>query len=311
MENEQALALINRQDPMRKNDEELQTLWNHHSARVLPVYNGKSLIETIQSQPHLAWLSVQEPWQLQDAIFLGTTCTPEAEQTPWFALTLDDNSANGMSLPSSIEFQDLRAVGPHLTSDDSALLKYAKGLTFWHSNTRFCNRCGNSLVNSHGGHTKQCSSSECGQLVFPRTDPAVIMLVTRTDASGEEWCLLGRSPIWPAGMYSTLAGFVESGESLEQAVAREVFEESGIRVKEVQYLASQPWPFPRSIMLGFKAVATTEDITIDKNELEDARWFSRTDLQNFGKWGDENFAFQMPRTDSIAHFLIDQWIQGS
>ena len=136
------------------------------------------------------------------------------------------------------------------------------------------------------------------------------MLVTRTDESGEEWCLLGRSPVWPKGMYSTLAGFVEVGESLEQAVAREVFEESGIDVEQVRYIDSQPWPFPRSIMLGFSAVATTEKITLDKNELEDARWFTRNDLKHFGTWGDPNYEFQMPRTDSIAHALITRWLKG-
>ena len=257
------------------------------------------------SQPHrLVSLPVQKPWQLQDAIFLGTT-----NQTPWFALTLDEKSANALTLPPSSEFLDLRAVGMRIDVEDGALLTYAKGLSFWHSRVQFCNQCGTPLQNSHGGHVKQCTNVDCNQLVFPRTDPAVIMLVTRTDNNGVERCLLGRNPVWPPGMYSTLAGFVESGESLEQAVAREVFEESGIVVENVQYIASQPWPFPRSIMLGFKAEATNSEITIDEQEIEDAQWFSRDELNQFGTWGDANFEYQLPRQDSIASFLISQWRQ--
>ena len=199
----------------------------------------------------------------------------------------------------------------HINHDDGALLIYAKGLTHWHSTTHHCSRCGAALENTLGGHVKQCTDTTCSQLVFPRTDPAVIMLVTRTFDDGVERCLLGRSPVWPAGMYSTLAGFVESGESLEQAVIREVFEEAGIVVDNVQYVSSQPWPFPRSIMLGFKAEAATSEITLDEMELEDAQWFSRDDLNTFGTWGDANFNYQLPRIDSIAYSLIGQWRNDS
>lgn len=303
-------TLINRQDQLRKNPAELLQLWNHANARVLPVYEGKCLFSTDQPALQLTSLAVQKTWQVQQAIFLGTTNAEKSADTPWFALAMDESMADALELPNHTEFQDLRVVGPQLTAEDSALAKYAKGLTYWHSNTQYCSRCGSALDNTQGGHSKQCTNGQCAQLIFPRTDPAVIMLVTRTDESGEEWCLLGRSPVWPKGMYSTLAGFVEVGESLEQAVAREVFEESGIDVEQVRYIDSQPWPFPRSIMLGFSAVATTEKITLDKNELEDARWFTRNDLKHFGTWGDPNYEFQMPRTDSIAHALITRWLKG-
>lgn len=301
---------INRQDQLRKNNTELLQLWNHANARVLPVHNGKCLFSSAQSAPQLASVAVQKTWSLQQAIFLGTTESTQAGDIPWFALPLNEAAADALELPNHTEFQDLRVVGPRLTIEDSALAKYAKGLAYWHSDTQYCSRCGASLRNVHAGHAKQCANSDCGKLIFPRTDPAVIMLVTRINELGEECCLLGRSPIWPKGMYSTLAGFVESGESLEQAVAREVFEESGVRVEQVRYIDSQPWPFPRSIMLGFSAVATTEKITLDKDELEDARWFTRQELENFGAWGDENFEFQMPRTDSIAYALISQWLKS-
>jgi len=298
---------INRQDQLRKDESALNRLWNDENARVLPVYQGKCLMSDTNNQPHsLVWLPVQKPWQFCDAIFLGTT-----DNIPWFALTLDENDVTKLNLPPETDFLDLRAVGMRINFDDGALLTYAKGLSFWHSQTRYCGHCGSALKNSHGGHVKQCTNTDCAQMVFPRTDPAVIMLVTHTDENGVERCLLGRNPVWPPGMYSTLAGFVESGESLEQAVTREVFEESAIKVENVQYIASQPWPFPRSIMLGFKAEAITTDITIDEQEIEDAQWFSRDDLNQFGTWGDANFKYQLPRSDSIASFLINQWRESS
>ena len=145
---------------------------------------------------------------------------------------------------------------------------------------------------------RRCSREGCATEHFPRTDPAIIVLV----ATGR-LCLLGRQARWPAGMFSTLAGFVEPGESLEEAVAREVFEESGVRVGRVHYHSSQPWPFPASIMLGFYAEATTEAITIDPGELVDAKWFTRDQLRN-----PRDHGFLLPRGDSIASRLIADWI---
>jgi len=155
----------------------------------------------------------------------------------------------------------------------------------------------------------QCQ--QCEKQVFPRTDPAVIMLVERVTANGERYCLLGRNPAWPDGVFSTLAGFVETGESLEEAVAREVFEEAGIVVSNARYLASQPWPFPQSIMLGFVATADTCEITIDENELAEARWFTDQEIATFGSWGDDSPGPKLPRPDSIARYLIESWRSDS
>ena len=138
---------------------------------------------------------------------------------------------------------------------------------------------------------------------FPRTDPAVIMLVTDGDRA-----LLGRQPTWPPGRYSALAGFVEPVESLEEAVAREVLEETGVRVSDVRYVASQPWPFPASLMIGFRATAETFDITIDDDELTEARWFTAAELRAAGEWGDEGAALKLPRRDSIARQLVEGWL---
>ena len=201
-------------------------------------------------------------------------------------------------LPDGVaRFEDLRMIGPGLAPADAAILAHARGLMHWRSRHGFCGVCGGRCEPRSAGHAMACTV--CKAQHFPRTDPAVIMLVHRDDR-----VLLGHSQRFPkTTMYSTLAGFVEPGESLEEAVAREVFEESAIRVGNVRYHSSQPWPFPSSIMLGFYAEGLTEDITIDPNELRDARWFSRTELQDPDAHG-----FALPRRDSIARRLIEDWI---
>lgn len=148
-----------------------------------------------------------------------------------------------------------------------------------------------------GGNTRRCTSPDCNQVLFPRTDPAIIVLVTDDDH-----CLLGRQPSWPEGRYSTIAGFVEPGESLEDAVRREVYEETNIHVGDIRYHSSQPWPFPSSLMLGFIAQAVSEEIHLNDGELEDARWFSREELAS-GRVG-------LPFRISIARRLVDHFIHG-
>jgi NAD+ diphosphatase len=167
----------------------------------------------------------------------------------------------------------------------------------WRTKHRFCGVCGGVCEPRSAGNAMSCTA--CNTQHFPRTDPAVIMLVVRGDS-----CLLGHSQRFPnTTMYSTLAGFVEPGESLEEAVRREVEEEAGIKVGQVRYHSSQPWPFPSSIMLGFHAEGLSEDITVDTDELRDARWFSRDDLRNH-----EQLGFSLPRVDSIARRLIEDWL---
>ena len=142
---------------------------------------------------------------------------------------------------------------------------------------------------------------------FPRTDPAVIMVVTKTFSDGTERCLLGRQATWPKGLYSSLAGFVDPGETLEQTVIREVKEEAGITVEKAEYIASQPWPFPSSIMLGFIATASSDEISTEQDELEDAKWFSREELAQFKDWHHQGEHLKLPRADSISRYLIEYW----
>lgn len=206
-------------------------------------------------------------------------------------------------------FVDLRQVGPMLDAHEAALLAYARGILGWHRRTRFCGVCGSPTGSHHAGHMRRCEDARCATEIYPRTDPAVIMLVERIPADGSpRQCLLARHSRLPARAYSTLAGFVEPGESLEEAVAREVMEETGVRVSRVTYQSSQPWPFPASLMVGFLALAASEEITIDHTELDEARWFTAAEVAAFGEWEDDSAPFRLPRKDSIARVLLDTWM---
>jgi NAD+ diphosphatase len=195
---------------------------------------------------------------------------------------------------------ELRDAGATLRREDAGFVVQAQSLAGWHRAHRFCPRCGGGLVAMDSGYVLRCES--CDRRHFPRTDPAVIMLVT----DGER-ALLGRQPSWPAGRYSTLAGFVDPGESLEQAVGREVMEEAGVEVDDVTYFGNQPWPFPASLMVGFFARAVTTDIHVDHDELEDARWFTREELGSQADAG----TLVLPRGISISRSLIEAWYGGT
>jgi NAD+ diphosphatase len=223
------------------------------------------------------------------------------EGVPHFALDLSP-LADPMLLPELIalgEFVELREVGALLSQDDGALLAYARGLIHWHRTHTFCPRCGAQTASRHGGHIRQCSNADCAIEQYPRTDPAVIVLV-----STGEHCLLGRQARWRPGMFSTLAGFVEPGESLEEAVAREVMEEAGVAIRHPRYHSSQPWPFPSSLMVGFMAEAEgLVPLRVDETELETAEWFTRDDIARFAEHGRS-----LPNRDSIARRLIEDWL---
>ncbi|GGG73871.1 NADH pyrophosphatase [Salipiger pallidus] len=196
-------------------------------------------------------------------------------------------------------FVELRSLLTSLTPRDAELAATARALFEWHRSHRFCSRCGHGSEPFLAGWQRVCP--DCGAPHFPRTDPVVIMLVTHGNS-----CLMGRSPGWPEGMYSCLAGFVEPGETLEAAVRREVLEETDVRVGAVRYLASQPWPFPASLMIGCHGEATNTEITVDPAEIEDARWVSREELAD-AQAGDDP-TLRPARPGSIAHFLLRNWL---
>lgn len=196
--------------------------------------------------------------------------------------------------PLGAELHDLRTIAGELPPEEAGVLAYARAMVHWREHHRYCGRCGSPTVALQAGHVMQCSDPACARQQFPRLDPAVIVLVT----DGER-ALLGRQPAWPPGRYSTIAGFVEPGESLEDAVAREVREETGVIVDEVAYHSSQPWPFPSSLMLGFNAHASRTAIDLSDHELEDAGWFTRAQIAA----GE----IALPTTHSISFRLIEDW----
>ncbi|MBE9603839.1 NAD(+) diphosphatase [Acetobacteraceae bacterium H6797] len=266
-----------------------------------PVWRSKSLMKGVaEGRPEALLLTgaaagafrmAGGPWA-----FLGLW-----QEKPVFAVDCSE-AEDPLPLLSEAqgEFADLRQVAGLLPAGDAAVLAHARGLMHWRVRHRFCGVCGGSCEPRSAGNVMSCT--QCGTQHFPRTDPAVIMLVVRGDK-----CLLGHSQRFPnTTMYSTLAGFVEPGESLEEAVRREVMEEAGVSVGGVYYHSSQPWPFPASIMLGFHAEGLSDEITIDATELRDARWFSRDDIRRAGELG-----FSLPRPDSIARRLIVDWLEGA
>ena len=216
----------------------------------------------------------------------------------WFGgarCVLIDALADATGFPADTQLAELRPLLTELPESEAAVLACARALLIWRARHRHCGVCGAPTRPRSAGHSLQCTSSECGAEFFPRIDPAIIVLVNDGDRA-----LLGRQPGWPAGRYSTLAGFVEPGESLEDTVAREVYEEAGVRVNTVNYVASQPWPFPSSLMLGFHATAdSTLPIRLD-GELEHARWFATAELGSAG-------ASVLPPRYTIARRLIDSW----
>ncbi|MEV4658864.1 NAD(+) diphosphatase [Micromonospora sp. NPDC049301] len=199
---------------------------------------------------------------------------------------------------------DVRALVGRLDPNEAAVQAYARGLLHWHRQQRYCGTCGAPAVAGGGGHVRTCTGRECGRLLFPRIEPAIIVLVVSPDRPGvPERCLLARHAGAAADAYSTLAGFVEVGESLEDAVRREMAEEAGITVTDLAYQGSQAWPFPAGLMVGFRARVASEEVRVDGVELLEARWFSRAELR-------ERVAAGRPlgRVDSIDHQLLSTWL---
>ena len=291
---------IDRVSHLRRDEAWLRARLDDSATRVVPVWRSHSLM-VMDKEPSAVLLAAAEARALMEngaaMAFLGLL-----DQIAHFAVDLShlDDPAPALALAGRGAFVDLRLTGGLLDHKSGSLLAYARGLMHWHVRHRFCGACGAPTRAVEAGHMRVCANDACKSEHFPRTDPAVIMLVTYGES-----CLLGRQGTWPPGMRSTLAGFVEPGESLEDAVAREVFEETGVVVTDVRYNSSQPWPFPSSIMLGFHARALGPEIRINPGELEDARWYTREQLRH----SPEDNSFRMPRRVSIARRLVDDWLE--
>jgi NAD+ diphosphatase len=270
------------------------------TTRFIPVWHSKNFFDASEASrpvfllPHHVRSLIGTA---ESVILLGVN-----GNRTYFAIGL---SSEGDSPPADLaelgRFQNLRHAALLLDEHDCALLAYAKAMTHWHHRHRFCGDCGSPTTSVHGGAVRVCTNERCGQHHFPQTDPAIIVLV-----ASENRCLLGRQPSWPEGLYSTLAGFVEPGESLEAAVVREVREETGVEVGEIRYFSSQPWPFPSSLMLGFTAQAVSDAIRVDQDELENARWFTREEMRDMLKRGTLKLPFKL----AISYHLIENWFDA-
>lgn len=280
-------------------------------AAILPLWRGKPQL----GPDALAWVGAQNPVLRHaggDWLYLGqhdgrdrfaadiSAWEPDGLDSAALAMFADPSEQHYPGAADGTRFGELRLAMTRLAAPEAAMAATARAVFNWHRSHRFCAACGAQSAMAMGGWERHCPS--CGAKHFPRTDPVVIMLVARGNK-----LLLGRSPGWPEGMYSALAGFVEPGETPEAAVAREVQEETGIKVQNIRYLGAQPWPFPNSLMLGFLAQATDDRITLD-DELEDALWISRENL--LAVMAGERSHPSPARKGSIAHAMIRQWLSG-
>jgi NAD+ diphosphatase len=270
----------------------LDAAWADPDTRVLVVAGTRvrPVDEAVQ------WVSPAEATAPGSRVLLG-----ERDGRVWFALVLDPGEADD-------DWVGLRGLLPHLAGDaveQAPLVFHAIGLAEWLFATRHCPRCGGRLEVRMAGHELECV--ECHRRQFPRTDPAVIMAITRGEpGADDEALLLGRQDTWPAGRYSTLAGFLEPGETLEDAVRREVAEETGVVVGEVTYFGNQPWPLPASLMLGFLGRASSDAIAVDGREIQDARWFTRRQMRDEAAAG----TLVLPGGVSISRSLVEHWYGG-
>lgn len=274
---------------LRKDESRLRAALDDPATLFVPVWRAQSLIVRTEATVTAQFLPGKhlDPASLHDSILLG-----EFHGHLCFAVEL--SAPEAPRLHSSGEFSDLRQIAGELGPDEAGLLAYARAMVLWRERHRFCGRCGARTVPIQGGHVLTCSDASCGTQQFPRIDPAVIVLVVHEDRA-----LLGRQASWAAGRYSTIAGFVEPGESLEDAVAREVMEETGVEIAGTEYHSSQPWPFPSSLMLGFTAHAASTAIHRIDEELEDVRWITR------GQIAAGEIA--LPNPVSISFRLIEDW----
>lgn len=279
---------IARNTALRHDAAALAQAWADATTRFLPVWEAQPLIRDGRA----ARLSRAELGQrlppLTGAIYLGMETGGHL-----FAIALEEREApRGLG-----EFGGLRDLVNSVSAADAGLLAYARAMVNWHRHHRHCGVCGAATQAAEGGFVLACSSAGCGHRSFPRLDPAIIVLVHR-----DQHCLLGRQPSWPTDRFSTIAGFAEPGEALEDAVRREVMEETDVRITQCCYRASQPWPFPASLMIGFHAMATSSDIRLNDGELAEARWFSREELAAG--------AVVLPPRASVAWRLIEDWFDA-
>jgi len=280
---------LDRASHLRERTAQLEELKQTHDVKYIPVYNGRH----IYMNEHSSFYRRSNPFECEAECFLGMV-----DDQMWYSCPLNDEQAQKLEQEVDKRFSSLRRYALKLNDELAHIALYSRGLDLWQRNRLFCPKCGTKNELTWSGHRLLCENNH---EQFPHIEPAIIVLVTYKDK-----CLLGRKREWPANAYSTLAGFVEPGETIEEAVKREVHEESNIQVEKVKYFGSQPWPFPAALMLAFTAQAINEDIKVD-DELEDVQWFTRKQLQEMLK---EGYVTISPRY-TVAHNLIVGWLEES
>jgi NAD+ diphosphatase len=284
---------LDRAGHLRKDTDRLMGALDAPETILVPTWRSKALIAEGSTNAVLPTVATAGPLidRATELVWMGLL-----DRAHCFALDLSslEQPFAGTPLQGRGEFADLRMVAGLLTTEEVELLAYARAMLHWHRVHQHCGLCGQKTMPREGGHVRECPRDQ--EKVFPRTDPAVMVLVEH-----EGRCVLARQPAWPAGMYSVIAGFVEPGESLEEAAIRETKEELGLEITALRYFRSQPWPFPASLMVGFSAKALSADLTLDKEELEEARWVSREELENPD-------GFFYPPPFSLAHHLIGAFL---
>lgn len=276
---------------LRKDDAWLRETLTGPDARVVPVWQSKSLLRrTATGELAAAFVAWSRIGTAGEPVLLG-----QFDGKTYFALEVEAaEAALAAAEDEGAQFEELRLAGSLLDAQHAGVLAYARAMLYWQQRHRYCGVCGWATQRASAGHVMRCTNAACATDHFPRLDPAIIVLV-----SDGERALLGRQASWPPGRYSTIAGFVEPGESLEDAVAREVLEETSVRIDAAQYHSSQPWPFPSSLMIGYTAVADGSQVPRCDEELEDARWFTRAEIAS-GFPG-------LPPPQSVSFRLIEDW----
>jgi NAD+ diphosphatase len=273
------------------------------ASRYLAVWKLQVLVRSGgEDEPGLAWAR----GEIRDAMDpeVGVVLLGLHDGVAHFAVDVSsvEDPGEALGLGGAAGFIDVRTAAAQLPGTEAAIIAQARALIDWHARHRFCAACGEPTRTGEAGYLRACSAEGCGAQHFPRTDPVVITLAERGDR-----CLLGRQSGWPAGFYSALAGFVEPGETIEEAARREVLEEAGIRLGAVRYHSSQPWPFPASLMIGCLAEAESEEIRLDDEELEEARWFERERVREALESEGKSFP-RVPPPLAIAHQLMRAWV---
>jgi NAD+ diphosphatase len=300
---------LDRAAHLRKDPAGLSALMSNPESRMLPVWQLKTLVVTATPATTLAWQAIDglaDGTASGEVIFLGLD-----GDAGRFAVGISGEAdpVEAGALKGAGSFEEVRGLASRLPANETSIAAQARTLIGWHDRHRFCAQCGTPTEVSDGGYRRDCPNKACGARHFPRTDPVVIMMAVKGDMA-----LLGRQAFWVPGMFSTLAGFIDPGETIEEAVRREIFEEAGVQVGDVLYHSSQPWPFPSSLMIGCIGQAESEELNVDTREVEDAGWFTRDQvragIQLALSGPSDDGTFHLPFPASIAHQLAAWWVDN-